>query len=136
MAECLLDIDLSAPRPLAMDAEAGFLLLEDVGDRTFTRALKDGADEAELYRLATDTLVALHQRWWPDVPGLPPYDTEHLVAEAALLVAWYLPAMSGRETPAAQRESYLAAWREVVPVMLRSEEGRVGKEGVSTCRSW
>src|SRR3546814_11416355 len=26
--------------------------------------------------------------------------------------------MSGRETPPAQRESYLAAWREVVPAML------------------
>src|SRR3546814_1673283 len=60
-------------------------------------------DEAELYRLATDTLVALHQRWWPDVPGLPSYDTERLLAEVALLVDWYLPAMSGRETPPAQQ---------------------------------
>src|SRR3546814_14346025 len=57
-------------------------------------------------------------RGCPDVPCLPPYDTGRLVAEAALLVDWYLPAMSGRETPAAQRESYLAAWREVVPAML------------------
>src|SRR3546814_15741052 len=66
--------DLSAPRPLAMDAEAGFLLLEDFGDRTFTRALKDGADEAELYRLATDTLIALHQRWGGEDAGLLSYD--------------------------------------------------------------
>src|SRR5690606_2760603 len=63
IAQCLLEMDLSAPRPLAIDAEAGFLLLEDFGDLTFTRALKAGADEAELYRLATDTLIALHQRW-------------------------------------------------------------------------
>ena len=118
IACCLLDLELSAPRPLAIDDEAGFLLLEDFGDRTFTRALKEGADEVELYRLATDTLVALHQRWWPDVPGLPPYDEERLLAEVALLVDWYLPAMTGQETPPAQRESYLAAWREVVPAML------------------
>jgi N-acetylmuramate 1-kinase len=118
IAECLLDIELSPPRPLAMDEEAGFLLIEDFGDRTFTRALREGADEAELYRLATDTLVALHQRWWPDVPGLPAYDEERLLAEAALLVDWYLPGMTGRETPPALRESYLAAWREVVPAML------------------
>jgi hypothetical protein len=118
IACCLLDIELSAPRPLAIDDKAGFLLLEDFGDRTFTRALKEGADEAELYRLATDTLVALHQRWWPDVPGLPPYDEERLLAEVALLVDWYLPAMTGQETPPAQRESYLTAWREVVPAML------------------
>lgn len=146
IADCLLDIKLSAPRPLAMDAEAGFLLLEDFGDRTFTRALKEGADEAELYRLATDTLVALHQRWWPDVPGLPSYDTERLLAEAGLLVDWYLPAMSGRETPPAQRESYLAAWREVVPAMLAVPHKLVlrdyhvdnlmviaGREGIARC---
>ena len=118
IALCLLDLDLSPPRPLAMDEEAGFLLLEDFGDRTFTRALQEGADEAELYRLATDTLIALHQRWGAETAGLPLYDAERLLAEAALLVDWYLPAVSGRETPAAQRESYLAAWREVLPVML------------------
>ena len=146
IASCLLDIGLSAPRPLAMDAEAGFLLLQDFGDRTFTRALKEGADEAELYRLATDTLVELHQRWWPDVPGLPSYDEDRLLAEAALLVDWFLPAMTGRETPAALRESYLAAWRAVVPVMLAVPHKLVlrdyhvdnlmvvaGREGIARC---
>src|SRR5690606_23666403 len=118
IAECLLDVGLSAPRPLAMDAEAGSLLLEDFGDRTFTRALKAGADEVELYRLATDTLVALHQRWGTEDAGLPPYDAERLLAEAALLVDWFLPATTGRPTPAVQRDAYLAAWREVLPAML------------------
>src|SRR3546814_18361245 len=101
-----------------MDAEAGFLLLEDFGDRTFTRALKDGADEAELYRLATDTLIALHQRWGGEDAGLLSYDADRLLAEVALLVDWYLPAVTGRETLPAQRASYLAAWREVLPAML------------------
>jgi N-acetylmuramate 1-kinase len=118
IAECLLDMGLSAPRALAMDAEAGFLLLEDFGDRTFTRALKAGADEAELYRLATDTLVALHQRWGSENAGLPPYDAERLLTEAALLVDWFLPLVTGRPTPADQRDAYLAAWREVLPAML------------------
>jgi len=118
LAERLRAIDLSAPRPLALDAERGFLLLEDFGDRTFTRALKEGADEAELYRLATDTLIALHQRWRPDDKAPPPYDEQRLLDEAALLVDWYLPAVTGRPTPAAERESYLAVWRAAVPVML------------------
>ncbi|MEQ8355658.1 MAG: phosphotransferase [Kiloniellaceae bacterium] len=118
LAECLLRLDLSAPRPLAIDAERGFLLLEDFGDRTFTRALAEGADEAELYRLATDTLIALHQRWSPGQSDLPPYDARRLLDEAALLVDWYLPAMTGRETLPALREAYLTAWSEVVPAML------------------
>lgn len=146
IAQCLLALDLSPPRPLAMDAEAGFLLLEDFGDLTFTRALAEGADEAELYRLATDTLIALHRRWGDDNAGLPPYDAGRLLAEAALLADWYLPAMTGRETPAAQRESYLDAWRATLPVMLAVPQKLVlrdyhvdnlmvleGREGIARC---
>lgn len=146
IAGCLLDIGLSAPRPLAIDSEAGFLLLEDFGDRTFTRALKEGAEEAELYRLATDLLVALHQRWPAQDAGLPHYDAERLLDEVALLVDWYLPAITGQDTPAAQRESYLAAWRAVVPGMLGVPQKLVlrdfhvdnlmvveGREGIARC---
>ncbi len=123
LAGCLDEIGLSAPQTLAIDREAGFLLLEDFGDQTFTRALAGGADEAELYRLATDTLIALHQGWWVESPKIPPYNEQRLLDEAALLVDWYLPAMTGKETPAVQRESYLAAWREVMPVMLPDPQG-------------
>ena len=118
IAEAFEAIGLHVPHIHARDLEQGFLLLEDFGNTTFTRALAEGADEAELYRLATDALVALHQGWWVESPKIQSYDEEKLLTEAALLVDWYLPVMTGRETPAAQRESYLAAWREVVPVML------------------
>lgn len=146
IARCLRELGLSAPEPLAMDDEAGFLLLEDFGDRTFTRALGEGADEAELYRLATDTLIALHQRWGAEDAGLPPYDEARLLTEAALLVDWYLPAVTGLPTPAAQRESYLDAWRAVVPTMLAVPHKLVlrdyhvdnlmvvaGREGIARC---
>ena len=50
---------------MARDAKAGFLLLEDFGDDTYTRLLKDGVDELELYQLATDTLIKLHRSYTP-----------------------------------------------------------------------
>ena len=146
LSSCLNDIGLSAPRTLAIDREAGFLLLEDFGDMTFTRALGAGLDEAELYRLATDTLIALHRHWWVESPKISAYDEEKLLTEAALLVDWFLPAMTGKETPSALRESYLAAWREVVPVMLDVPHKLVlrdyhvdnlmvveGREGIARC---
>ncbi|NIA68004.1 phosphotransferase [Pelagibius litoralis] len=146
IAGLLLDIEMSVPRPLALDREAGFLLLEDFGDRTFTRALQEGADEGELYRLAVDTLIALHQRWWPDVAGLPIYDEQRFLDEVALLTDWYLPAVTGRQTPAAVRDAYLEIWRELVPVMLSVPQSLVlrdyhvdnlmileGREGVARC---
>lgn len=100
---------LSAPEILADDAEAGLLLLEDFGDNTYTHALAEGGDEAALYELALDLLVELHRRFEGDA-ALPPYDDEALLTEATLLTDWYMPAVSGRETPAAQRAEYCELW--------------------------
>ena len=49
-------------------------------------------------------------------PDLPPYDEERLLAEAALLVDWYLPAVLGVPPSIALREEYLALWRAVLPL--------------------
>jgi aminoglycoside/choline kinase family phosphotransferase len=142
----LLALGLSAPRPLGLDSEAGFLLLEDFGDRTFTRALSEGADEAALYRLATDVLIALHRR----LPGRPaelaPYDDRRLLEEALLLPDWYFEAATGQPPSAAQRDGYIEAWRTVLPLARAVPECLVlrdyhvdnlmvleGRDGVAAC---
>jgi aminoglycoside/choline kinase family phosphotransferase len=117
IARLLKQLDLSAPEILAEDIEAGLLLLEDFGDRTYTRLLADGGDEATLYRLAVDVLISLHHRFVPALGvGIPAYDDTRLLAEAALLVDWYLPAVSGTPTPPDLREEYLATWRAMLPL--------------------
>lgn len=58
IAQKLHALELSAPRIHAAAPERGYLLLEDLGDRTYTRALAEGADEGVLYALAVDTLIA------------------------------------------------------------------------------
>lgn len=109
----LVDLGLSAPRILAQDEAAGLLLLEDLGDDTYTRVLAEGGDEDALYQQALDTLIALHTRFdsaaGAAVP--PPYDDEALLTEATLLTDWYMPAVLGRETPAALRHDYCELWR-------------------------
>src|SRR5689334_18429406 len=50
VARLLHQLRLSAPRILGEDADAGLLLLEDFGDGTFTRVLREGRDERQLYR--------------------------------------------------------------------------------------
>lgn len=101
---------LSAPEVFAEDRERGLLLIEDFGDDTYTRLIARGADEAELYALAVDTLVAL-QRAVAARPELPPYDEERLLAEAALLTDWYAPEMLAAPLPAGLREEYSTLWR-------------------------
>lgn len=118
----LLGLGLSAPRPLAVDCAAGLMLLEDLGDRTFARALAEGDDERSLYELAVDVLIHLHARAEAAALAaerLPDYDDERLLAEALLLTDWYLPAVRGVETPEAVRDSYVAAWRAVFPLARR-----------------
>lgn len=115
MARHLLGLGLSAPRVLAEDAEAGLLLLEDLGDDTYTRLLAQGVDERDLYELATDVLIHIHRQ----PPGracperLPPYDTQRLLDEACLLTDWYMPAVFGHATAPEARHAYVAAWRKL-----------------------
>ena len=85
---------LSAPAILAADAEAGLLLLEDLGDALFAR-IAAGADEATLYTAAVD-LLAEHLSEPPD--WLAPYDNAVLAGESRLVLDWYLPGATG--TPA------------------------------------
>ena len=118
VARALIALGLSAPRPIEVDEAAGLVLLEDFGDRTFTRALAEGADEAPLYRLATDLLIELHRRWpaaAADAEGLLPYDAARLLDEARLFTDWTLADLRGAPTPPDLRESYVAAWRAVLP---------------------
>ena len=110
VARHLLALGYSAPRILAEDCAAGLLLIEDFGDETFTRLLDAGADEAELYALAVDLLIDLHRQTRAAAVDLPPYDDSRLLAEANLLVDWYLPAI-GAPVAAAAREDYQDRWR-------------------------
>ncbi|HEY1260892.1 MAG TPA: phosphotransferase [Stellaceae bacterium] len=116
VATILHRLGLSAPEIFAEDREHGFLLIEDFGDASYNRALAAGADESALYALAVDTLVALqHAVAANGHMPLPPYDLTRLLDEAALLVDWYLPALSGAVLDPELRDEYLALWRDLLP---------------------
>lgn len=119
VAQVLRRLGLSAPEIYAEDSERGFLLIEDFGDDTYTRLLAGGTDEAALYALAIDTLLALQRAVAAaGLPALPPYDDERLLTEAALLTDWYAPVVLGVPLPDAAREDYLACWRAALPDAL------------------
>lgn len=89
VARYLSGLGLSAPRILAEDRAAGFLLLEDLGDDLFARvAARDPGSEAAMYTAAVDTLAALHRA--DAMPGLAHYDAATMTPLAALAYVWYL----------------------------------------------
>ena len=113
IARHLSSLGYSAPEVLASDEASGLLLLEDLGDDTFTRLLAQGEDEEGLYRLAVDLLIDLHRRGRAAIPpGLPSYDDPRLLAEALLLVDWYAPEIV--EMLTARRNDYMALWQRAV----------------------
>ncbi len=123
VARHLRGLGYSAPDILACDAAAGLLLLEDFGDATYTRRLAEGADEATLYRRAVDLLIDLHRRGAAATAvDVPPYDDGRLLDEAVLLVDWYLPEIAGARPARAVRESFLAPWGGLLPLVRRVPE--------------
>jgi len=109
VAEWLGSVGLSAPQILARDLDQGLLLLADFGDWRMREFLdEDPKREAELYELATDVLVHLHQH--SAMPGLRPHGLDQWIEELKLFIEWYCPAV-GIEVDEAGYES---AWRDVL----------------------
>lgn len=115
IARHLEALGYSAPRLLAVDERAGLLLLEDLGDGTYTKLLAAGHDEAALYALATDVLADLNGRADAIPQGVPAYDNDRLLTEALLLTDWYLPALGRQPDPVARAE-YQKLWLELFPI--------------------
>src|SRR6195256_11382 len=87
VARLLQDAGVHAPQVHAQDLAQGFLLLADLGTKTYLQALNESTAPA-LFGDATDALV----RWQLATrPGeLPPYDDALLRRELQLFPDWYL----------------------------------------------
>ena len=109
VAEWLASVGLSAPQILARDLDKGMLLLADFGDWRLREFLdEDPRRERELYELATDVLVHLHQH--APMPGLKVHSLEQWLEELQLFTDWYCPAV-GLEV---DKEAYRWAWNAVL----------------------
>ena len=140
-------LGLAAPEIMAEDRDAGLLLLEDLGDDTYTRVLARSPEaEATLYTLATDVLIALHRGFDPEASGLPHFSDERAIAEAERLLEWAWPAIHGAPAPGQAALAFRAAWRAVLPEWRRAPETlvlydyhvdnliwRPGRPGVAAC---
>ncbi|HLP77139.1 MAG TPA: phosphotransferase [Candidatus Paceibacterota bacterium] len=112
--EHLCRLGFRAPKILARDPESGFLLLEDFGDSTFARLLDEGHDAEQLYRLATDVLIALHSKANAIPAGLRAYHPEKMLEDIELFLDWRTPGISDLG-----RVGFRTAWREVLPLAHR-----------------
>ncbi|ROZ85725.1 aminoglycoside phosphotransferase [Pseudomonas neustonica] len=108
------------PRILASDLQQGFLLLEDMGAKTFLQSIESGVTAAQLEQMfssAIDTLVLWQLASQPGV--LPPYDEAVLRRELALFPDWYVARELGRSFNAHEQ----ADWDQLQALLLESNLG-------------
>ena len=107
---------LSVPRILAADVESGFLLLEDLGDASFTKLLRaQPAREGELYLAATTALIEITRASQRDeTVHLPIYDMAVYLREAGLFAEWFLPQVVGIDYASALRDEWLGLWEQII----------------------
>ena len=124
-------LGLSVPHIHFADLDAGLLLLEDLGDLTFGRALAEGFDQRTLYLAAVDALVVLRAnpppRELPLADGtrwrLPRFDRAALEIEIGLLLDWYWPHAKGGPAPALVKREFEALWGPLLDRMLAAPAG-------------
>ncbi len=120
----------SAPRLLATDLPGGLLLLEDLGDDLFARAIPAGADEADLYRHGVEALAAIYRSSFPSRLHhhggewhILDYDGPALLAETELFLDWFVTRHLARDVPPAVRDSWRASWSAVFPALETEAAG-------------
>ena len=111
VARLLADAGVHAPEVLAADVERGFLLLSDLGARTYLAEL-DFESAPRLYSDAIDALI----RWQTATRAgsLPTYDEALLARELALFPAWYVERHLGRTLSPAQTQTLAQAFRLIL----------------------
>jgi aminoglycoside/choline kinase family phosphotransferase len=111
VARLLRDAGLNAPEIVAQDLGQGFLLVTDLGTRSYLAALREG-DADRLFGDATAALVRWQSATRPGV--LPEYDEALLRRELELFPEWYLGRHLGLVLSPAQREALESAFRRIL----------------------
>src|SRR5207253_8067709 len=95
------------------DLERGFILLNDLGNKTYLDVI-DGENADALFKDAVQALLAFQQL--PMVAPLPSYDVALLRRELELFPEWYVGRELGVELDAGQK----ALWQRVSDLLIDS----------------
>lgn len=119
----LLSHGLSAPEIIEIDADNGFLLLEDFGDATFTKVLQANANrEYHIYEAAVNVLVHLQERTQEPLSFLNIYTVDFGLNKVKQFLAYYYPEVIDQELTSSVENDFLNAWRKVLELALQTKK--------------
>ncbi|MER2101070.1 MAG: phosphotransferase [Pseudomonas atacamensis] len=104
---------INVPKIYAEDLDRGFLLLNDLGNKTYLDVI-DGENADALFHDALQALLAFQQL--PMVAPLPSYDVALLRRELELFPEWYVKRELGVEFDAAQQQQ----WQHISELLIDS----------------
>ncbi|MBK5399003.1 phosphotransferase [Pseudomonas sp. TH39(2020)] len=104
---------INVPKIYAEDLERGFLLLNDLGNKTYLDVI-DSENADDLFKGALQALLAFQQL--PMVAPLPSYDVALLRRELELFPEWYVKRELGIEFDSAQQ----MLWQNVTELLIDS----------------
>ena len=104
---------INVPKIYAEDLERGFLLLNDLGNKTYLDVI-DSENADDLFKDALQALLAFQQL--PMVAPLPSYDVALLRRELELFPEWYVKRELGIELDSAQQ----TLWQQVSDLLIDS----------------
>lgn len=104
---------INVPKIYAEDLERGFLLLNDLGNKTYLDVI-DGENADALFSDALQALLAFQQL--PMVAPLPSYDVALLRRELELFPEWYVKRELGVELDSTQKQQ----WQHISDLLIDS----------------
>ena len=104
---------INVPKIYAEDLERGFLLLNDLGNKTYLDVI-DSENADDLFEDALQALLAFQQL--PMVAPLPSYDVALLRRELELFPEWYVKRELGIEFDSAQQ----ILWQNITELLIDS----------------
>ena len=122
--EILVNNGFHAPKILAKNIDLGFILLEDFGDETYSKALqKNIADEYFLYEKACDALIEIQKIPLKNIDILH-YNHATLFREVMLFIDWYLP-WKNHKISLQQIQDYKFHWIELFDKLSKKNQALV-----------
>lgn len=113
IAHLLATSGINVPKIYAQDLQRGFLLLNDLGNKTYLDVI-DAQSADVLFTDAIDALLAFQQL--PMEAELPSYDVALLRRELELFPQWYVQRHLGIELD----DQQLAAWQRISDLLIES----------------
>lgn len=110
----LRGLGVSSPEIYELDETLGLAVIEDFGNASFTALLDGGHDAHELYAVAFDVLVHLHEHPDACAISLPSHDVSTLIGLVELFAEWYLPLVRERALETGEHEEFVGLWKELL----------------------